>query len=48
MSFRKNGQLRQMLLIVEGPSIVGEAPVKGVVNPADLDSLGPVDCATSR
>lgn len=29
MSFRKNGQLRQMLLIVEGPRIVGEAPVKG-------------------
>lgn len=47
MSFRKNGQLRQMLLIVEGPRIVGEAPVKGVVDPTDLDSLGPVDCATS-
>jgi len=41
MSFRKNGQLRQMLLIVEGPRIVGEAPVKGVVDPTDLDSLGP-------
>lgn len=47
MSFRKNGQLRQILLIVEGPRIVGEAPVKGVVDPTDLDSLGPVDCATS-
>jgi hypothetical protein len=47
MSFRKNGQLRQMLLIVEGPRIVGEAPVKGVVEPTDLESLGPVDCATS-
>ncbi|MDQ3775994.1 MAG: hypothetical protein M3461_17375 [Pseudomonadota bacterium] len=41
MSFRKNGQLRQMLLIVEGPRIVGEAPVKGVVDPTHLDSLGP-------
>jgi len=40
MSFRPNGQLRQVLLIVKGDEIVGEAPVKGAADPNDLDSLG--------
>ncbi len=40
MSFRPNGQLRQILLIVEGARIVGEAPVKGMVDATDLDSIG--------
>jgi hypothetical protein len=48
MGFRENGQLRQILLIVEGPRIVGEAPVKGVVDATDLDSLGSVQCPRTR
>jgi hypothetical protein len=45
MSFRPSGQLRQPLLLIEDDRIVGEAPVRGVVNEEDLDSLGPTDCA---
>ena len=45
MSFRETGQLRQPLLLIEQDKIVGEAPVRGVVNGADLDSLGLVFCA---
>ncbi|MGH8471523.1 MAG: ABC transporter substrate-binding protein [Gammaproteobacteria bacterium] len=44
MNFRPNGQLRQPLLLVEGGKIVGEAPVKGVVDIEDLDSLGSSTC----
>ena len=44
MTFRATGQLRQPLLLVENGRIAGEAPVKGVVNPTDLDSLGNVEC----
>lgn len=40
MSFRDTGQLRQPLLLVEGDSIVGEAPVRGIVGITNLDSLG--------
>jgi len=40
MSFRDTGQLRQTLLLVENGEIVAEAPVRGVVDPDDLDSLG--------
>lgn len=40
LSFRPNGQLRQPLLLVDGDEIVGLAPVPGVADPADLDSLG--------
>lgn len=40
MSFRETGQLRQPLLLVDNGRIVGEAPVRGVVNPNNLDSLG--------
>jgi ABC-type branched-subunit amino acid transport system substrate-binding protein len=44
MNFRPNGQLRQILLLVENDEIVGEAPVAGVVKPAELDTLGQVEC----
>ena len=40
MSFRSTGQLRQLLLLVEDDKIVGEAPVMGVADQNDLDSLG--------
>ncbi len=40
MSFRSTGQLRQLMLLVEDGKIVGEAPVVGVVDRHDLDSLG--------
>jgi hypothetical protein len=44
MNFRPTGQLRQVLFLVENGQVVGEAPVKGVVDPQDLDSLGPSGC----
>lgn len=44
MKFRATGQLSQSLLLVEEGRIVGEAPVKGVVDPLDLDSLGAPNC----
>jgi hypothetical protein len=45
MTYRKNGQLRQPILIVEGDKVVGEAPVVGVAESIeDLDSLGNVEC----
>lgn len=44
MSFRESGQLRQNLLLVEDAEIVAEAPVRGVVDPDDLDSLGLRPC----
>jgi len=44
MSFRPNGQLRQPLLLVEAGRIVGEAPVRGVADIEDLDSLAPTSC----
>lgn len=44
MNFRANGQLRQVLLLVDDGKIVGEAPVRGVVEIEDLDSLGSVAC----
>ncbi|MGE0386453.1 MAG: hypothetical protein AB7Q97_17125 [Gammaproteobacteria bacterium] len=40
MTFRADGQLRQMLLLVREEEIVGEAPVRGVAPPEALDSLG--------
>ena len=40
LSFRSDGQLRQPVLIVVGDRPVGEAPVAGVADPEDLDSLG--------
>lgn len=44
LTFRKSGQLRQPLLLVEGGKLVGEAPVRGVADPTDLDSLGNLTC----
>ncbi|MEQ8659829.1 MAG: hypothetical protein RLW62_03335 [Gammaproteobacteria bacterium] len=44
MSFRETGQLRQPLLLVAGDDIVGEAPVRGVVDSSNLDSLGRTGC----
>ena len=42
-SFRKNGQLRQPLVIVSADGkLLGEAPVRGVAS--DLDSLGATSC----
>ena len=44
MNFRKTGQLRQPLLLIENGKIAGDAPVKGVAEATDLDSLGNVEC----
>ena len=44
MNFRKTGQLRQPMLLIENDKIVGEAPVRGVAKPPNVDSLGNVDC----
>jgi len=44
LSFRGTGQLRQPLLLVESGNIVGEAPVRGIVESTNLDSLGLSDC----
>ena len=45
MDFRDTGQLRQLLLI-SGPEgeLLGEAPVRGVVAPDAVDSLGLASC----
>ena len=43
-SFRETGQLGQPLLIVEGGKLVAEAPVRGVADSDDLDSLGMTEC----
>jgi ABC-type branched-subunit amino acid transport system substrate-binding protein len=41
MTFREDGQLRQIVLLVEDEKVVGEAPVRGVVeDESDLDTLG--------
>ncbi len=41
LDFRPNGQLRQPLLIADSNGrLLGEAPVRGVVDANDLDSLG--------
>ncbi len=44
MNFRPNGQLRQVIFLVAEGKVVGEAPVRGVVKPTDLDTLGRVEC----
>ena len=43
-TFRDTGQLRQPILLVENGKLVGEAPVPGVVDSNDLDSLGGTSC----
>ena len=45
MDFRDTGQLRQLLLVAgPGGELLGEAPVRGVVAPDDVDSLGLASC----
>lgn len=44
MNFRETGQLRQLILLVEGDKIVAEAPVRGIAKPPTLDSLGILSC----
>ena len=44
LNFRGTGQLRQPLLIIENENLVGEAPVRGVADIEDLDSLGMTQC----
>ena len=44
MNFRKTGQLRQLIILVENGKIVAEAPVRGVAKPPTLDSLGLLNC----
>ncbi len=48
MSFRDSGQLRQPLLLVANGKIVGEAPVRGVTDADDLDSLGNSTCPQQK
>jgi hypothetical protein len=48
MSFRGSGQLRQPLLLIEKEKIVGEAPVRGVADADDLDSLGNSVCPEQK
>ncbi len=45
MSFRPDGQLRQPLLLIADDKVIGEAPVRGVAEAEDLDSLGRPECA---
>jgi hypothetical protein len=45
MAFRDTGQLRQLLLVVVDGKLAGEAPVRGVAESDDLDSLDPLVCA---
>lgn len=44
MSFRDSGQLRQPLLLSENGRLIGEAPVRGVAGPDELDTLGNSRC----
>ena len=45
MTFRETGQLRQPLWLVDARGrLVGEAPVRGVVDTTDLDTLGLTSC----
>lgn len=44
MNFRQTGQLRQLMLLIEGNKIVAEAPVRGIAKPPTLDSLGLLGC----
>jgi hypothetical protein len=43
-TFRETGQLRQPLLMVVDGALEGEAPVRGVADSDDLDSLGLQQC----
>jgi hypothetical protein len=44
-SFRENGQMRQTLLLADASGeLLGEAPVRGVADSEDLDSMGILTC----
>jgi ABC-type branched-subunit amino acid transport system substrate-binding protein len=43
-TFRETGQMRQPVLLVEDGKLVGEAPVPGVADGSNLDSLGMTSC----
>lgn len=45
MTFRETGQLRQPLLLIADGRIAGEAPVRGVAGPDELDTLGNTGCS---
>lgn len=45
LNFRETGQLRQPLLLISNGKILGEAPVRGVVDTTNLDSLGLTHCS---
>ena len=45
LNFRDTGQLRQPLLLIDNGKIAGEAPVRGIVNTTNLDSLGLTHCS---
>jgi len=47
-TFRDTGQLRQPLLMVAAGKLVGEAPVRGVADTSNLDSLGLPSCKSSQ
>ncbi len=45
MTFRDTGQLRQLILLSDAEGeLIGEAPVRGIAKPGDVDSLGIVSC----
>lgn len=44
MQFRATGQLNQMLLLEQDGRVVGTAPVRGVHEPHELETLGYVGC----
>ena len=45
MTFRPTGQLTQPIWLVDSSGkVVGEAPVRGVVDPTDLSTLGLTEC----
>lgn len=46
LTFHPSGQLRQPLLLVAEGELVGEAPVRGVADIEDLDSLGLEPCGS--
>ena len=45
MNFRENGQLRQLILLVENDKVIAEAPIRGVAKPPTLDSIGILECS---
>jgi hypothetical protein len=44
LTFRETGQLRQPIWIVRDERVIAEAPIAGVADPDDLDTLGLAGC----